>query len=152
MLSGGVMLGAFFIATDYVTSPNTPQGRLVFGSGVGLLDYIIRTWAGYPEGIAFAILLWLWLRYKDSAPPLARQHLKQATFVSLYGGLLIVSLTAIFILVGGLYWEYTWVAVILYFTCIHSTLILLGMVALVKAMGGQAWRFPIIGPTLDGQP
>jgi len=53
-------------------------------------------------GIAFAILLWLWLRYKDSAPPLARQHLKQATFVSLYGGLLIVSLTAIFILVGGL--------------------------------------------------
>jgi Na+-translocating ferredoxin:NAD+ oxidoreductase RnfD subunit len=57
LLSGGVMLGAFFIATDYVTSPNAPQGRLVFGAGVGVLDYIIRTWAGYPEGIAFAILL-----------------------------------------------------------------------------------------------
>ena len=97
-------------------------------------------------GIAFAILLWLWLRYKDSAPPLARQHLKQTTFVSLWGGLLIVSLTALFILVGGLYWEYTWVAVILYFTCIHSTLVLFGMFGLTKALAGQTWRFPLIGP------
>ena len=97
-------------------------------------------------GIAFAILLWLWLRYKDDAPPLARQHLKQATFVSLYGGLLIVSLIALFILVGGLYWESTWVAVILYFTCIHSTLVLFGMFGLIKALAGQTWRFPLIGP------
>ena len=97
-------------------------------------------------GIAFAILLWLWLRYKDSAPPLARQHLKQTTFVSLWGGLLIVSLTALFILVGGLYWEYTWVAVILYFTCIHSTLVLFGMYGLIMALAGQTWRFPLIGP------
>ena len=97
-------------------------------------------------GIAFAILLWLWLRYKDSAPPLARQHLKQATFVSLWGGLLIVSLITLFILVGGLYWEYTWVAVILYFTCIHSTLVLFGMLGLIKALAGQTWRYPLIGP------
>ena len=97
-------------------------------------------------GIAFAILLWLWLRYKDSAPPLARQHLKQATFVSLWGGLLIVSLITLFILVGGLYWEYTWVAVILYFTCIHSTLVLFGMFGLIKALAGQTWRYPLVGP------
>ena len=97
-------------------------------------------------GIAFAILLWLWLRYKDEAPPLARQHLKQATFVSLYGGLLIVSLIALFILIGGLAHEYTWVAVILYFTCIHSTLVLFGMFGLIKALAGQTWRFPLIGP------
>ena len=97
-------------------------------------------------GIAFVILLWLWLRHKDDAPLLARQHLKQATFVSLWGGLLIVSLTAVFILVGGLYWEYTWVAVILYFTCIHSTLVLFGMFGLIKALAGQTWRFPLIGP------
>ena len=97
-------------------------------------------------GIAFAILLWLWLRYKDSAPPLARQHLKQATFVSLWGGLLIVSLITLFILIGGLYWEYTWVAVILYFTCIHSTLVLFGMLGLIKALAGQTWRYPLIGP------
>ncbi|HEX6734855.1 MAG TPA: RnfABCDGE type electron transport complex subunit D, partial [Azonexus sp.] len=57
VLSGGAMLGAFFIATDYVTSPNSPLGKLVFGAGCGLLTYVIRTWAGYPEGIAFAVLL-----------------------------------------------------------------------------------------------
>lgn len=57
LLSGGAMLGAFFIATDYVTSPNTPRGQLIFGAGCGLLTCVIRTWAGYPEGVAFAVLL-----------------------------------------------------------------------------------------------
>ena len=85
-------------------------------------------------------------------PPLARQHLKQATYVSFWGGLLIVGLSAAILLAGGLQSAWTWVVLILYFTCIHSTLILLGMVALVKAMGGQSWRFPVIGPKLDGQP
>lgn len=57
LLTGGVMLGAFFIATDYVTSPNTPLGQWIFGIGCGALTWIIRTWGAYPEGIAFAILL-----------------------------------------------------------------------------------------------
>ena len=57
LLSGGAMLGAFFIATDYVTSPTSPVGKLVFGAGCGLLTFIIRTWAGYPEGVAFAVML-----------------------------------------------------------------------------------------------
>lgn len=57
LLAGGVMLGAFFIATDYVTSPNTGPGQLLFGFGCGLLTYVIRTWGGYPEGVAFAVML-----------------------------------------------------------------------------------------------
>ena len=57
LLSGAAMLGAFFIATDYVTSPNTGAGQIVFGLGIGLLTWIIRTWGGYPEGMAFAVLL-----------------------------------------------------------------------------------------------
>ena len=57
LLSGAAMLGAFFIATDYVTSPNTTAGQLIFGLGVGLMTWIIRTWGGYPEGMAFAVLL-----------------------------------------------------------------------------------------------
>ena len=57
LFSGGAMLGAFFIATDPVTSATTRRGRLWFGAGVGLLTYIIRTWGGYPDGIAFAVLL-----------------------------------------------------------------------------------------------
>lgn len=57
VMSGGALLGAFFIATDYVTSPNAPKGQLIFGAGCGLLTFVIRTWAGYPEGVAFAVLL-----------------------------------------------------------------------------------------------
>lgn len=57
LLSGGIILGAFFIATDYVTSPNTPLGQLIFGLGVGVLTWIIRSWGGYPEGVAFAVML-----------------------------------------------------------------------------------------------
>ncbi|NTV94415.1 MAG: RnfABCDGE type electron transport complex subunit D [Thiobacillus sp.] len=57
LLSGGLMLGAFFIATDPVTSPNTGAGQLVFGFGCGLLTWLIRTFGGYPEGVAFAVML-----------------------------------------------------------------------------------------------
>jgi electron transport complex protein RnfD len=57
MLGGGIWLGAFFMATDYVTSPTTPRGQIVFGLGIGLLTGIIRNWGGYPEGICYAILL-----------------------------------------------------------------------------------------------
>ena len=57
ILSGATVLGAFFIATDLVTSPVTLRGQLLFGAGVGALVYIIRTWAGYPEGLGFAIVL-----------------------------------------------------------------------------------------------
>ena len=57
LMSGGLMLGAFFIATDFVTSPSTRLGQLIFGAGCGGLVYIIRTWGGYPEGVAFAVLL-----------------------------------------------------------------------------------------------
>ncbi len=57
LLSGALMLGAFFIATDYVTSPNTAAGQIVFGLGIGFLTWVIRTVGGYPEGMAFAVLL-----------------------------------------------------------------------------------------------
>jgi electron transport complex protein RnfD len=57
LFSGAAMLGAFFIATDPVSACTTPRGRLYYGLGIGLLTYLIRTWGGYPEGIAFAVLL-----------------------------------------------------------------------------------------------
>jgi electron transport complex protein RnfD len=56
-LSGATFLGAFFIATDYVTSPVSKKGQLIFGVGIGLFTWTIRTFAGYPEGMAFAVLL-----------------------------------------------------------------------------------------------
>ena len=56
ILSGGLMLGAIFMATDYVTSPPTPWGKVVFGIGCGLITVLIRVWGSYPEGVSFAIL------------------------------------------------------------------------------------------------
>jgi uncharacterized Tic20 family protein len=100
-------------------------------------------------GLAFAGLLALWLKNKDSAPPLACQHLRQTTFVSLVGGFLIVTLSGLILALGGLDWAWTWVVLVLYFTCIHSTLVLFGMYGLIKAMAGQVWRFPLIGPRLE---
>ena len=57
VLAGGLMLGAFYMATDYVTSPVTPNGRLVFGAGCGFITVLIRIWGGYPEGVSYSILL-----------------------------------------------------------------------------------------------
>lgn len=57
VLAGGLVLGAFFMATDYVTSPVTPRGRIVFGMGCGILTVFIRLYGGYPEGVCYAILI-----------------------------------------------------------------------------------------------
>jgi electron transport complex protein RnfD len=57
VLSGGVILGAFFMATDYVTSPNEKRGQMIFGAGIGALTVLIRLKGGYPEGVCYAILL-----------------------------------------------------------------------------------------------
>lgn len=57
ILAGGLMIGAIFMATDYVTSPVTPWGKVVFGFGCGLITFIIRYWGSYPEGVSFSILL-----------------------------------------------------------------------------------------------
>lgn len=57
ILAGGVMLGAFFMATDYVTTPVTKTGKVIFGIGCGIITCIIRFWGSYPEGVSFSILL-----------------------------------------------------------------------------------------------
>ncbi len=57
LLSGGLLLGAIFMATDYVTSPMTRSGMLIYGAGIGVITIIIRHWGAYPEGVPFAILL-----------------------------------------------------------------------------------------------
>ncbi len=57
VLSGGLMIGAFFMATDYVTSPINSVGKIIFGVGAGVITVLIRFWGAYPEGVSFAILL-----------------------------------------------------------------------------------------------
>ena len=57
ILAGGVMLGAFFMATDYATTPVTTKGKLIFGAGCGIITFVIRNYGSYPEGVSFSILL-----------------------------------------------------------------------------------------------
>lgn len=71
LLGGGLMLGAFFMATDYVTSPSTPKGEIFFGLGCGLLTVFIRYFGGYPEGVSYAIIIMnccAWLLDKAGKP------------------------------------------------------------------------------------
>ncbi len=74
LLSGGAMLGAFFIITDPVTSPTTPRGQLIFAGLAGLLAYLIRTLGGYPDGVAFAVLI------LNIAGPFIDQYTQPAVF------------------------------------------------------------------------
>ena len=57
ILCGGLLLGAFFMATDYSTTPSTKWGKIIFGIGCGLITFVIREFGGYPEGVSFSILL-----------------------------------------------------------------------------------------------
>jgi electron transport complex protein RnfD len=57
VVSGGLLLGAVFMATDYVTSPMSKKGQIVYGVAIGFLTIVIRTWGAYPEGMSFAILI-----------------------------------------------------------------------------------------------
>lgn len=74
VITGGLFLGAFFMATDYVTSPITPAGKLVFGVGCGAITVVIRLFGGYPEGVSFAILL------MNAFTPLIDRYLKPTVF------------------------------------------------------------------------
>ncbi len=74
LLTGGALLGAIFMATDYVTSPMTHRGMLIYGCGIGVLTILIRTWGAYPEGMSFAILI------MNSVVPLLNKYVKPRRF------------------------------------------------------------------------
>ena len=96
-------------------------------------------------GLAFLALLILYLRHREHTEPLAANHLSQTVGVGFIGGSLLVCITGLIALLGGLDSGYTWVVVVLYFTFIHSTLILLGILGLVKALAGPHYRYPLLG-------
>lgn len=74
LLSGGMMLGAFFMATDYVTSPMSKRGQLLFGAMIGVLTILIRLFGAYPEGMSFAILI------MNAFTPLINTYIKPENF------------------------------------------------------------------------
>lgn len=74
LLSGGLLIGAFFMATDYVTSPMTPKGQIIYGAMIGIITFVIRHYGAYPEGISFAILL------MNGCTPLINRWIKPTLF------------------------------------------------------------------------
>ncbi len=80
LLSGGAMLGAFFIITDPVSAPTTPRGQLIFAGLAGLLVYMIRSFGGYPDGVAFAVII------MNIAGPFIDQYTQPAVFGRKKGG------------------------------------------------------------------
>jgi electron transport complex protein RnfD len=74
ILSGGLILGAFFMATDYVTSPLTRKGQIIFGIGCGIITAVIRLWGGYPEGASYAILM------MNAATPIIDRYTKNRVY------------------------------------------------------------------------
>ncbi len=74
ILSGGALLGAIFMATDYVTSPMTTKGMIIYGIGIGVITMFIRLWGAYPEGMSFAILI------MNSTVPLINKYVKPKRF------------------------------------------------------------------------
>ncbi len=115
------------------------QGLAVAAESLYLANLLVA------PGLAFLAIAWLRSRHPEAAP-LARCHLDQAFFVSLWGGILLVVASSVFVALGGLAWKWTWVVVILYFTMVHSTLILFGALGLAKAMAGKPYAYPLIGP------
>jgi len=80
LLTGGVILGAVFMATDYVTSPMTTKGMLVYGVGIGVITVLIRVWGAYPEGVSFAILI------MNACVPLLNKYIKPNRFGEVKNG------------------------------------------------------------------
>ena len=98
--------------------------------------------------MAFLALLWLYVRRRDDAPPLARGHLRQTVSASLWAGIPLLIANLAVIALGGYGAPWTWVVVILYFTAAHTALIVLGIVGLARALAGQAFPYPLVGNLL----
>lgn len=99
-------------------------------------------------GLAFVGLVWLYLTRRRGAPPLAIAHLDQTLSASLWAGVLLVGVNAAILVLGGYDGPNVWAVVIVYFTVFHSTLVLLGILGLARAMAGQCWRYPLVGRPL----
>jgi Na+-translocating ferredoxin:NAD+ oxidoreductase subunit D len=74
ILCGGILLGAIFMATDYVTSPMSHSGQIIYGIGIGIITVVIRLFGAYPEGMSFAILI------MNAVTPLLNNYIKPKRF------------------------------------------------------------------------
>lgn len=120
---------------------NEPNNKLaVTAEALYLLNLLLL------PGIAFVWLVVLYRKQRNVAAPLALCHLRQTLAASIWAGVLLLPVTVLTIAVGGYESIGAWTVALLYFTVCHASLVLLGVVGLAKAMAGQSWRYPVIGP------
>jgi hypothetical protein len=129
-------------ATDREPETAPGQGLAVAAESLYLANLLLL------PVLSFAALVWLYLGQDRETPPLARAHLGQTLAASVWAGVLLVGVNVVILLVGGYDGPNTWMVVIVYFTVFHSTLVMLGILGLAKAMAGQCWRFPLVGRPL----
>jgi len=126
---------------DDTTPPG--QGLAVAAESLYLINLLLL------PGLGFLLLLGLYFRYRNSASPLARMHLRQTMSASLWAGALLIFTNLLIVVLGGYQTAWTWIIVILYFTTVHATLVLLGILGLARALAGQPCRYPLIGTLLS---
>jgi hypothetical protein len=129
-------------AADRPYEPAPGEGLAVAAESLYLANLLLA------PGLAFLALLWLYYRRRPCAPTLAVSHLQQTVSASLWAGVLLVGVNGAILLLGGYDGPNVWTVVIVYFTVFHSTLVMLGILGLAKAMAGQCWRFPLVGRPL----
>lgn len=117
------------------------QSMAIFAESLYLINLLVL------PGLAFFVLIWFYLKYEHRSPPLAGCHLRQTFSASIWAGLLLVLVNWVIIASAGYETPYTWVIIIPYFLVCHSTLVLLGIFGLTKAMAGEMFHYPIIGPS-----
>lgn len=127
---------------EYPAGEMPGQQQAVLAEGLYLANLLLA------PGLAFLILLILYRRSRATTPPLAAAHLRQTLVASLWAGGLLVIVNGLILLLGGYQGAATWTLVILYFTLAHSSLVMLGILGLAKALAGQCFRFPLVGPPL----
>jgi hypothetical protein len=124
--------------------PDAPgQTLAVWAESLYLLNLLLV------PGIPFAVLVWLYFKHRADAPPLAVCHLRQTIDGSLWAAMLLGVVTAIVVAISDFDSEATWVVIITYFVCFHSTLVMLGIIGIAKAMAGQKFVYPLIGTRCD---
>lgn len=125
------------------TQAETDQSLAVTAEALYLANLLLL------PGIAFIGLLMLYRKHSRSDSKLARCHITQTLITSIWTGFLIIIVNAVILLFGGYTQPWTWVVLIVYFTCIHSTLVLLGVLGLSRAMAGKHFHYPLIGARCD---
>ena len=123
------------------STTNTDNSLAITAEALYLINLLLL------PGIAFIVLCVLYVKHSRTGSALTRCHLKQTVITSLWAGFLIVIVNAVILVFGGYTQVWTWMVLIIYFTTIHSTLVLLGVLGLSNALAGKHFHYPLLGAT-----